>query len=120
VSYQKTDGTYVYTEPFVVASAARTTSSNSAAVEVGNRSHLRGLLLTVSAASGTTPTLDVQVQTSNDGSTGWTIVGTAFTQATGTTTQRKTFSSLDRFVRVAWTLGGTTPSFTFSLAGELV
>lgn len=120
MSYQKTDGTFVYTEAVSVASAARTATGNSGAIEVGNRLALRGALLTVTAASGTTPTLDLTVETSHDGSTGWAAVGTAYTQATGATTQRKSFSPLDRFIRFVWTIGGTTPSFTFSIAGELV
>lgn len=120
MSYVKSDGTFVYTEPFpAVASAARTTSSAATAYEVGNRNTLRSLTMAVTASSGTTPTLDVRVETGPDNST-WTTVG-SFTQATGVTSQTKSFAGLDRYARVAWTVGGTTPSFTFSVSGaELV
>ncbi len=66
-------------------------------------------------ANGTTPTLDVVIQTSHDGTT-WRTAHT-FTQATATGTQRASFT-VDRFVRASWTVDGTTPSFTFAVTGE--
>lgn len=98
-------------------SAARTATATGSSFELGDRGVLR-LLLDVTAASGTTPTLDVTVQTSYDGST-WRSVA-AFTQATAITSERKSFAGCDRFVRVSYTIGGTTPSFTFSVSGEAV
>jgi len=74
------------------------------------------LTLAVTAASGTNPTLDVALQTSHDATT-WTTVA-SFARATGVTSERKRFSGLDRYVRVVATLGGTSPSFTFSVTGE--
>lgn len=121
MSYQKSDGTYVYTQVLPgLGSAARTTTAAGPAVEVGDKIEIRDLKLTVTAASGTSPTLDVTVQTSPDAST-WTSVGT-FTQKTGAGTQTKNFIGLDRYVQVAWVIGGTgSPSFTFDVAGgELV
>ena len=92
-----------------------TTTSNS--IELGDRGTAR-ITLAVTAAAGTNPTLDVQLQTSPDGST-WTNLGSAFTQATGVTSQRKIFTGLDRFIQAVATIGGTGgPSFTFSLDGE--
>jgi len=98
-------------------SATRTSTGNGSSYELGDRGVLR-LLLDVTAASGTSPTLDIAVQTSYDGST-WRAVA-SFTQATTTGTERKSFSGCDRFVRITYTLGGTTPSFTFSVSGEAV
>ena len=102
----------------LASSAARTATGTGAAVEVADRGSVR-LLLDVTAASGTTPTLDVTIETSYDGSTGWTSLGT-FTQKTAVSSQRKNFGGADRFVRASWTIGGTTPSFTFSVDGEAV
>jgi hypothetical protein len=102
----------------LVASAARTTTGSGSAFEMEDNGTLR-LLLNVSAASGTTPTLDVTIETSLDGSTGWTSVGT-FTQNTAVSSQRKVFTGLDRYARATWVIGGTTPSFTFSVIGEAV
>jgi hypothetical protein len=102
----------------LAASAARTATGQGAAVALGDRGTLR-LLLDVTAASGTGPTLDVTVETSFDGATGWRSLGT-FAQKTAVASERKSFPGCDRYVRATWTVGGTTPSFTFSVAGEAV
>ena len=70
----------------------------------------------VTAASGSTPTLDVKLQDSLDG-TNWTdVTSGAFTQATTTTIERITVATFDgAFVRIAWTITGGTPSFTFNV-----
>jgi hypothetical protein len=101
----------------LAASAARTASGNGTAVDTRESSTLR-LLLDVTAASGTGPTLTVTIEQSSDGST-WRD-HSSFAQATGVTSERKTFGGVDRWVRAKWTLGGTTPSFTFSVVGELI
>ncbi len=74
-------------------------------------------VLQVSAVSGTTPTLVVKIQHSVNG-TVWTdlatfssqnaINGEYLTVAAGTT--------VNRYLRALWTVGGTTPSFNFNLA----
>jgi hypothetical protein len=73
------------------------------------------LLLNVTAASGTTPTLDVEVQWSNDG-TVWASADPvdSFTQITGVKAVVKTFPPRAAFYRLRWTIAGTTPSFTFT------
>lgn len=76
------------------------------------------LTLTVTAASGTTPTLDVTVQTSPDQVT-WTPLG-VFPTATVAGAQLVSFPGASRFLRVSWAIGGTTPSFTFGVAGVSV
>lgn len=98
----------------LVASAPRTATANGAAVEVADKGVAR-LLLDTTAVSGTTPTLDVVIQTSQDGTT-WRAAHT-FTQATAIGQQRASFT-VDRFVRATWTVDGTTPSFTFAVTGE--
>lgn len=100
------------------ASGVETATGNGTAVELDDMNTLR-LDLATTARSGTTPTLDVTIQTSADGSTNWSSIGT-FTQVTNTGTQHKVFTGLDRYVRASWTIGGTTPSFTFAITGEAV
>ena len=102
----------------LLPSATKTASGNGDTYEVGDESTLR-LTLAVTAASGTLPTLDVKVQTSQDAST-WRDVYLFGQKTTTTTGDRQSFSNLDRFVRAVYTIGGTNPSFTFSLTGELV
>lgn len=121
MGYHARDGEFVDSDDNITFdSATRTATGQSAAVEVKKGTGCFELV--VSAASGTTPTLDVTIQTSKDGTgTGlgaWRTVAT-FTQATAATSQRVSSSALDRFVRVNAALGGTTPSFTYVVRGDL-
>lgn len=72
-------------------------------------------ILTVSAVSGS-PTLDVKLQTSEDGTT-WVDVG-AFAQKTGVATETKRFTGLGIYCRWVRTVGGTaTPKATYTITG---
>lgn len=116
MAYQKLNGQWCNTIALVLfASLARHASANGAAVELGDCSTAR-LNLAVTAKAGTSPTLDVKVQTSPDNST-WTDVGAAFTQATDVTTQRKILSGLDRFVRGVATIASVASAVTKSGTG---
>jgi hypothetical protein len=118
MGYQKTSGEFAEADDVVLfASAARTASANGTAVET-DKGVLR-LLLDCTAASGTTPTLDITIETRANSSDTYRSVGT-FTQVTAAGSARKCFSGCDREVRAVATIGGTTPSFTFSLSGEAV
>lgn len=103
----------------MIGSAARTATAAGDWFDVGDAHTLR-LLLDVTAASGTTPTLDVVVQTRKDASDSSPRTAATFTQATAATNERKAVSALDRQARVNCTIAGTTPSFTFSVSGEIV
>ncbi len=113
----------------VFASAARTTTTNSA--DQTNYNHKGGrLFLDVTAVSGTAPTLDVTLQTRDSISgTYIAIPGAAFAQKTAISfddltvypgiaeTANETVSDIvSRIWRAVATIGGTTPSFTFSLS----
>lgn len=115
----------------VFASAARTVTANSTDFEI-DPTRFTGLMLflDISAASGTTPTLDVKLQRKDPISTNYDDVpGGAFAQKTTTGTDtlvvypgvaetaNETVSDLaNGTLRAVATIGGTTPSFTFSLA----
>lgn len=113
-----------YREVTLAASAARTATGNGDAFTGFAPADILAAQLVVSARSGTNPTLDVVIQTSLDGGTTWFDLIT-FTQATAATSERKTLA--DEFeggadakaigdrLRAKWTLGGTNPSFTFSV-----
>lgn len=118
----------VYQDKTLVASAARTTSGNGSDYECYNLTAAH-FFLNVSAASGTTPTLDVKIQGKDPVSaTYFDLV--AFAQKTGTGTGRVVIglgavddtntdnvanAPLPNVIRAAWTIGGGTPSFTFSV-----
>lgn len=98
-----------------LASGARTASADSGVIAgFGDWSKFRAHLA-VTAASGTTPTLDVVIEDTLDG-TNWNTVAT-FTQKTAAATQAVDVTGVvfgDR-LRVRWTVTGTTPSFTFAV-----
>jgi hypothetical protein len=112
----KRTGEWVDTESLALApSQARTADGNGPTFELGRRTTLQ-LDLEVTAVSGTNPSLSVAVQTSHDGSS-WREHG-AFTQKVAAGSQRFSLAGLDRYVRVAWGILGTTPSFTFSVSAD--
>lgn len=98
----------------LLASAARTATGNSQTISgLGPAKTLR-VQLDVTAASGTSPTLDVVIEDTLDG-TNFNTIGT-FTQKTAAGRQVVDITSpfADR-IRVRYTIGGTGPSFTFSV-----
>jgi hypothetical protein len=99
----------------VVASAARTTSGSSTALDCSGWEAV-GLELVITAASGTTPSLAVTVQWSNDG-TNWADADVPDAFAARTAAGRSFRNALvkARYLRIAWAITGTTPSFTFAV-----
>lgn len=79
-------------------------------------------VIDVTAASGTTPTLDVTI-VNVDPVSGKEDVLVTFTQRTAAATQWKyacdTGKVMGNYIRAKWTIGGTTPSFTFTITGHL-
>lgn len=111
-----------YREIELAASAARTASGTGDAFPGFGEADKLAAQLVVSARSGTNPTCDVVVQHSIDGGSTWFDL-ISFTQATAATSELKAYSDVqassaqvigDR-LRAKWTLGGTNPSFTFSV-----
>lgn len=97
------------------ASAARTASGNCAcSLDLGGASELV-VFLDIAAASGTSPTLDVRVEIF-DG-TNW-YTHTSFPQKTAAGRDVLKLNNFGKDVRVAWTIGGTSPSFTFAVLGQ--
>ncbi len=95
-------------------SAARTASGDTGPQPgFGDERTLRAQL-NVTAASGTSPTLDVVLEDTLDG-TNWNVIGT-FAQkvALGREVVNVTIPFTD-LLRARWTVGGGTPSFTFSV-----
>ena len=98
------------------ASSAKVASGNSAAALTNASGTSAHFFINVSAASGTTPTLVVRVQVQDPVSTGWIdLPGAATASITGVSLTLLTVTNLPRTYRLAWVIGGTTPSFTFSV-----
>lgn len=102
-------------QQYLATSAARTTTGSGSAVTGWSRTAGSAVVkLDVTAASGTSPTLTVTVQDSPDGST-WTTRDTFGVKTTVSNETRPLPGGLAPYVRAAWTITGTTPSFTFSV-----
>jgi hypothetical protein len=103
----------------VSAPASKTATFQSSAID------LRGLVgqalfrQNVGTVTGTTPTLDGKIQTSVDGSTGWTdVTGAAYTQVTASNNQQSLLvdvRSVKRYARYSGTLAGTSPNYTMAV-----
>jgi len=94
-----------------LASAARTTTGNGTAFDTTAIDSINATLV-ITAASGTTPTLDLVLQTTADG-TNYYTAGTFAQQTTTQTGLARVFGDLGDLSRWQWTIAGTTPSFTF-------
>lgn len=116
----------------VFPSAARTATANSSDQDgEGQRGAI--FFLDISAVAGT-PTLDLKIQYKDPISGNYVDVpGGAFAQKTGTgtdtlliypgiveTANREVSSAISEQWRAVATIAGTTPSFTFSLAAEML
>ena len=98
----------------LLASAARTTTAAGSAIPGFAAAAKLVMQLDVTAGSGTTPTLDVVVQDTVDG-TNYNTIAT-FTQAVGVTREVIRLSTpFTDSLRVSYTIAGVTPSFTFAV-----
>lgn len=121
MGYQKANGQWADTMAFTLRdSAALSASANGSWFELGDRGTLR-LDLSVTSVSGTSPTLDVEIETASDSSGSNANSLGNFTQKTAAGSQHLVFHGCDRFVRYRAVLGGSAyPYVTFSLSGEAV
>lgn len=97
------------------ASAARTTSGDSGTRDGYASAETLRAQLDVTAAAGTSPTLNVVIEDTIDG-VNWNAIGT-FAQKTAA--GREVINITTPFtdsLRARWTIGGTGPSFTFSVS----
>lgn len=104
-------------DPTVVAgSAARTVTGNSGSQTLLDEGELLAVLLDVTAVSGTTPSMTVSVEWSQDGGTTFaqSDPADALTAITAAAQKVKSFVIKAPHYRLVWTITGTTPSFTFS------
>lgn len=119
--YQNSVGKFVDApRALMFPSQTMTATTTGDVFELGEKRTL-ALKLDVTAASGTSPTCDVIVETSDlaDFSANVRTVIT-FTQRTAAGSQRLSAGGFDKYARAKATIGGTTPSFTLSLDGEAV
>lgn len=104
---------YVIASDLVVPPTTQTVTTNSAAYSVDWTTI--ACHLTVTAVSGTSPSMTVKFQDSGDGINWVDIPSGAFTAATTTGAQRLVLSTVGRMIRTVSTITGTAPSFTYSV-----
>lgn len=102
-----------------VASAARTTTFTSPVFNIEDAIEIDAEL-NVSASSGTTPTLQLKLQVSQDGTTFVDAWPNTLPNVTGNGVQRASFLAAGTVGRWVATIGGTTPSFTFSIDTQAI
>lgn len=117
----------------VVPPAVRTATGQGAAMPAPRPEWpMLTLFLSVSAAAGTTPTLDCQLQQLDVVSGLWfNVPGAAFAQAVGVVNSTLTVfpgapvsagisanAAITNQYRISYVIGGTTPSFTFSVGAQ--
>lgn len=100
----------------IAAMQARTTNGDSGALTAPLGRNLN-ILCNVQAASGTTPSMTLEVQWWDEAGGAWASASPAdnFTAITAAGGVVKQFSCKAVTYRVTWTITGTTPSFTFGL-----
>jgi len=97
-------------------SATETNSGSSASVGTGNMA-LCGMFVNVTAASGTLPSMTVQLQHSPDGVV-WYNLGNIAVTVSGVSTASASPAALAliaEYARISWTISGSNPSFTFTV-----
>jgi hypothetical protein len=117
---------------YFTSSAREETASSD--IAMNHRGKGVSLHLDITAASGSSPTLDIKLQGYDElGADYFDIPGAVFAQATGTGTDELVLypgvaetanvsvsDVLPRVSRAVATIGGSSPSFTFTLGGSLI
>lgn len=95
---------------------ATVTTSGTGAATIVPRGSTISVGVVVGAVSGTTPSATFEIQWSHDGQNWGSADGTAdtFTAVTGTKNVAKNVTVKGPLMRLAWTVSGTSPSFTVS------
>jgi len=101
--------------------ASRTSTLTGTGIDVLEYEGVALVLLNASVGTGTSPTLDVKLQHSDDDSTYEDVTSGTFSQVTdaaetaGVKVMKLNVSDLKRYLRIVGTIAGTTPSFDFGV-----
>ena len=102
-----------------VATAAVTSTATSSAIDLLEYDGDVMLILDSAAGGGSSPTLDIKITESDASSGTYTdLSGATFTQVTGSASMQTLSINKDeckRFIKIVQTIGGSSPTFTFSI-----
>lgn len=106
--------TQAYKATQILTSAARTATGQSTAFDEGSLDTI-SVMVDVTAVSGTTPSMTVNVEWSPD-NVNWFAAdpADAFSAITAAGKKVKQFTVKGLYARLNYVISGTTPSFTFS------
>lgn len=129
MAYSNSSGPVRGSAVVLKASSAETASTTGTSVNTGGDPGSLYVEVNVTAASGTTPTLTVVVEGSLDntnwftlgtvGANGYNVgpVSTAPTNFTVTAGPIRAYFDMPQYIRSRSVIGGTTPSFTYTVTG---
>ena len=102
-----------------VATAGVTSTGTSSSLDLLEYDGDVMLILDSAAGGGSSPTLDIKLTESDEtGGTFTDLSGATFTQVTGSASMQTLAINKDsskRFIRIVQTIGGSSPTFTFSI-----
>src|SRR3990172_9402642 len=101
----------------MTVATARTASYSGTAFDTVDYDGLAKVIMDVGTVSGTSPTCDFKLtESATSGGTYTDVAGATAAQITATGTREINFEvgATKQFIKVAGTIGGTTPSFTVS------
>ena len=102
-----------------VATAAVTSTATSSAIDILEYDGDVMLILDSAAGGGSSPTLDIKITESDaTGGTYTDLSGATFTQVTRSASMQTLSINKDeckRFIKIVQTIGGSSPTFTFSI-----
>ncbi len=102
-----------------VATAAVTSTATSSAIDLLEYDGDVLLILDSAAGGGSSPTLDIKLtECATTSGTYTDLSGATFTQVTGSASMQTLAINKDsskRFIRIVQTIGGSSPTFTFSI-----
>ena len=102
-----------------VETGAKTSTATSSAIDLLEFDGDILLVLDSAAGTGSSPTLDIKLTNSDASSGTYTdLSGATFTQVTGSASMQTLVinkDSSERYIKIVQTIGGSTPSFTFSI-----
>ena len=103
-----------------VASASVTATATSSAIDLKEFDGDVLLVLNCAAGTGSSPTLDIKVQDSDEtGGTYGDLSGAAFTQVTTSASLQTLEVNKDeckRFIKIVQTVGGSSPVFVYGIS----
>jgi len=95
-------------------------SGSSDVMDLGDRGTARLDLYVTALGAGTTFTPTITTCATPGGSFRSVAAFTGVTSASAYSAERKSFTGLDRYVQIAWTLSGGTTTATYRISGDAV